>query len=104
MTRENAVRKLMEVARDTFNNGRGVQINDIPFYNFGCKLEMQLKMDSHDNIHSVAIMLGESTVTYFLGDMIKEIFVDFSNTLEITNEKTYGWVNGEYFRIMEGGE
>lgn len=104
MTRENAVRKLMEVAKEKFNAGKGIMINDIPFYNFGGKLEMRVNENTHGGVHSVAIMLGESTISYIMGDLIKEINVDFHNILLEDLGKVYGYIGNDYFECQKGGE
>lgn len=97
MTRENAVRKLIEIAKEKFNAGRGISINDVPFYNMGHALVMEIKEDDNGKLRGVAIMLGVTTVSYILADMIKEINVDFHNILLEGKSHVYGYINNEYF-------
>ena len=99
MTREKAIRKLMEVAKERFNSGKGIMINDIPFYNFGRKLEMKIIVDDDGNVASVDIMIGCHTVVDITCDVIREINVDFNNMLLEGVEKVFGHIDGEYFEI-----
>lgn len=101
MTRENAVKKLIEIATERFNSGRGIMINDIPFYNMGRKLSMEIKEDDNGKLHSVAIMLGVTTVSYITADTINEINVDFHNMLLESGSRVYGYINNEHFEVND---
>lgn len=97
MTREDAVRKLMEVAKERFNAGKGIIINDVPFFNYGCMLEMKITEDANGMFHSMEILLGPTTVSYITADLIREINVDFSNILLENGSYAYGYINNEHF-------
>lgn len=97
MTRESAVRKLMEVAKEKFNSGSGIMINDIPFFNYGHKLEMKINEDANGMFHSADISLGVTTVSYITADLIHEINVDFGNILLEDGSHVYGYINNEHF-------
>ena len=93
MTREDAIRKLMVVAKERFNTGKSVMINGVPFFNYGHELEMEINED--DDI--MAIMSGPFSVTYLKYDMINEINMDFSNILLDNDGHVFGYINDEYF-------
>lgn len=97
MTRESAVRKLMEIAKEKFNAGKSIMINDIPFFNYGRMLEMNITEDANGMLHSVNIMFGVTTMSYITADLIKEINVDFSNILLDDAGHVYGYINNEHF-------
>ena len=97
MTREYAVRKLMEVAKEKFNAGKSVIINGIPFCNYSHELEMIITEDANGCVRYVSILLGVSTVAYIPVDIIREINVDFGNILLEDLGHVYGYINNEHF-------
>lgn len=101
MTKEYAVRKLMEVAKERFNAGRGITVNNIPFYNYGTKLKMEINEDVDGKVYSMAIMLGVTTVSHILVDEINEIHVDFYNILLEDNGRVFGFINNKHFVCEE---
>lgn len=97
MTRENAIRELMEVAVEKFNLGGVILINDIPFDNLGRNLEMSINDDYECSSYSVDIMFGEINISHIMMHTIKEIGVDYDNILIADLGKVFGYINGKRF-------
>lgn len=108
MTKREALTKVLEACKVLFENGKALNINGMVFANYG--KEMKIAFDYNecgDIVDAVYIVNNGGTVACIMADIIKKVVTSSDDNIFLTNadnNKVFGYINGDKFRIMEGGE
>ena len=107
MTKREALARVLEAGRDSFNEGHAISIKVLVNANYGRDMKITFDYDKHSEIvNTVYIMNNGGTIACIMEDQIKKVTVSSDNMFltDTDNNKVFGYINGEKFVIKEGGE
>ena len=107
MTKREALTNVLEACKVLFENGKTLSINGMVFVNYGRKMKITFDYNEcGDIVDAVYIVNNGGTVACIMADIIKKVVASDDNIFltDDDNTKVFGYINGDKFRIMEGGE